>query len=329
MSRSRMVLACLAALGLSLTAAACGGSAGTATPPEGQNITLTVGVAESPSSAPLWLGMEKGIFERHGIQLEKAPAAHGATAIAQLINGQLDVALGGMSGVISAVAEGIPVRIIPGGPGDHPSPKGTQYQMMVPPDSDVQSFRDLEGKTVAINSLNCCWEFWTKESVTKDGGDPNAVRLVQITFPNQVVAMKQGHVDAVLTLQPYATQLRADGYRSLGDPAAIAFDNPENVNTYYFMAKSFIDENPGVVERWRDALAEASEYANSHPEETRQTIVEVTGASPELVAQMPLPKYTATIQRDTIERGMQFLVKYGVLEQAPPYSEVVWQGPQQ
>ena len=322
--RGLRLLACLALGGLVAGAAGCGG--GDESSGKAGTVTVTVGVAKSPSSAPLRLGMDKGFFKREGIQLELASAPSGAAGVAPVINGQLDAVLGGVSGVIAASAEGIPVQVVAGGVGDHEAPEGTQYQTFVSADSGIDSFKGLQGKAVAVNSLKCCWEYWTREAIEKDGGDPTKVRMLQVPFPDQVSALKKGRVDAVTTLQPFATQLLEEGYRSIGDPAAIAHDNPNNVNTYYFMSKSFIEKNPDAVRRWRRALAAASDYANSHPEETKKVIVDQTGASPELIDKMPLPRYTAEIDKPTIENAARFLVKYGVLDKVPPYSQYVWEG---
>jgi NitT/TauT family transport system substrate-binding protein len=312
--------------GLALLVAACGGAGGeTAAAGTGADglVTITAGVAASQSSTALLMGQSKGFFKEEGIDLKIGKAATGAGAITQLINGQQQAALGGISPVVTAVASNIPVQIVSGAVNDKPSPDGTQYQTMVPGDSPVKSFKDLAGKTVAVNSLKCCWEFWMREAVQKDGGDPNALRPVQLSFPDQITALKQGKVDAISTAQPYATELRQQGFRDVGDSPASAFDNPNNGNTVFYMAKSFVADHPGIVDKWRRALQKSSDYANAHPDEVRATIIKQTSANPDLVASAPLPEYTAKIDQGTVEKEVQFAVKYGVIKQAPAYTSLV------
>jgi NitT/TauT family transport system substrate-binding protein len=284
---------------------------------EVETVAITAGVAASQSSTALILGGKQGFFEEEGIDLTIGQAATGAAAITQLINGDQQVALGGISPVITAAAGDIPITIVSGAVNDREDPAGSQYQTIVPADSDIRSFADLSGKTIAVNSLKCCWEFWIREAVEEDGGDPDSLNLLQVPFPEAVTALKQGEVDAISTLQPFATGLRQEGYRDICDSPAIAFDNPNNGNTVFYMSQQFIQENPGIVERWRRALEKSAEYANSHPDETRAQILEQTGADPELVESAPLPEYTAEIDRETIEKEGEFLVKYGVIEEAP------------
>jgi NitT/TauT family transport system substrate-binding protein len=286
-------------------------------------VAITAGVAASQSSTALILGAKQGFFKDEGIDLTIGQAPTGAAAITQLINGQQQVALGGISPVITAAAGGIPIQIVSGAVNDREDPAGTQYQTIVAKDSSVKSFKDLAGKTVAVNSLKCCWEFWIREAIKKDGGNPDAVKLVQLPFPDAVTALHQGEVDAISTLQPFATGLRQEGFRDIGDSPAVAYDNPNNGNTDFYMSKQFIQQNPGIVDRWRRALQKSADYANAHPDETRAQIIEKTGADPKLVQSAPLPQYTAKLDRETVEKEAGFLVKYGVIQKAPDIDTLV------
>ncbi|MGP4014892.1 ABC transporter substrate-binding protein [Saccharopolyspora sp. 5N708] len=305
----------------------CGALSATNVPGSGATesglVPITAGVAASQSSTAVLVGLQRGFFARNGIDLTLGRAATGAGAITQVINGQQQVALGGISPVVIAASSRIPVQIVSGAVADRPSPQGAQYQTMVAGNSPIRSFRDLAGRTVAVNSLKCCWEFWIREAIEKDGGNPASVHLVQLSFPDQVTALEQGKVDAISTAQPYATALRQKGYRDIGDSPAVAYADPNADNTVFFMAKSFIDQHPGIVERWRKAVRESSEYANAHPDETRKAIVQQTSADPALVAMAPLPFYTAELNRQVIEKEAAFAVKYGVLDAVPGYETYV------
>ena len=314
-------------LGGAVLLAACGGgndaAAGSGGAAADGKIKMVAGVAATGSSTALQLGLEHGFFAEEGIDLEIGKAATGAGAITQIINGQQQVALGGISPVVTAVASNIPVQLVAGSVTDRPSPEGTINQTLVRGDSSIRSFADLTGKTVAVNSVKCCWEFWMREAVSRSGVDPASLKLVQMPFPDQVSALKQGSVDAISTTQPYATELRQQGFRDIGDSPAVAFDNPNNANTLYYMSKQFIAANPGIVDKFRRALQKSSDYANAHPDETRAKIVTQTSANADLIKAAPLPFYTAEIDRATIEKEAQFAVKYGVIQKAPDLSALV------
>jgi len=326
---NRISLATLALVAALATATGCsstpepapaspGGGGG-----EMETIDIVAGVAASMSSLSLLMGIEQGFFEEQGLNVTTAPVGTGSAGVTGLINGEIQVALGGLSGTITAASQGIPVVFVSGGIADQDGPEGTWYSTLVAPDSGIESFADLEGKSVAINSLNCCWDFWTREAVEADGGDASTLKLVQLPFAQQATALASGQVDAITTQQPFAAQAELEGFVSIGDPAAIAYDNPENGNTNYFMATSFIDANPGVVERWRAALQKSADYAAANPEEVRKAAVSIVSLDPALVAAAPVPNFVVDLDLDAIEKEAGWLVDYGVIPKAAAVEDMI------
>jgi NitT/TauT family transport system substrate-binding protein len=332
MRRGRVHAAAAAVCGLALLVGACGssneGSTGSSTGAAAapKLVKFNFGYAPIGQEAFVKLGLDKGIFRQEGLDLKLLPVASGAAAVAQLVNGQLQAAYGGVSGVIAASAKGIGLQIVAGGALDYKKPEGSEWETLVRADSGINSFKDLAGKTVALNSLNCCWHFWVREVVAKQGGDPKSVKFVQIPFADQVAAAKKGRVDAVTTLQPFGTELKEAGFKSLGDPAAIAQGDQSNGSAGIFMDKKAIEQQPEVVARFKKALAAAAKYANDHPAEVRQVIVKETGAPAALIDKAPIPVYTADVTRGSVEHEAGYLVKYGVLDKAPPFATLVWSG---
>jgi NitT/TauT family transport system substrate-binding protein len=319
-----------AAIAVTLTIAGCSSPSTTEKPGDGQSSTsaqepidIVAGVATSMSSINLLIGIEKGFFKEQGLNVTRAPVQTGAAGVTQLVSNQIQVALGGLSGTITAVSQGIPIVFVSGGIADTTSSEGTWYGTLVAPDSGIKSFKDLAGKKVALNSVNCCWDFWTRESVDKAGGDQSKLQMVQLPFAQQAAALKAGQVDAITTQQPFVKQAELQGFVSLGDPAAIAYDNPKNGNTNYFMAKKFVDDHPDVVKRWRAALQKSADYANAHPDEVRKAAIDIVKLDPALVAASPTPNYVATLDTDAIKKEASWLVKYGVIKTAPDVTSMI------
>lgn len=323
---NRIPIAALALAATLVAVSGCGSSGpGGSTDPgsdTAETVDIVAGVAPSMSSLNLYIGIEQGFFEEEGLNVTTAPVGTGAAGVTSLINGEFQVALGGLSGTITAVSQGIPVAFVSGGIADG-GEDGNFYATLVSPDSDITSFKDLEGKTVALNSLNCCWEFWTRESVIADGGDADAVEFVQLAFAQQADALASGQVDAITTQQPFATQAELRDFVTIGNPAAIAYDNPTAGTTNYFMAQSFIDENPGVVERWRSALQKSADYANENPDLVREEAVELVSLDPDLVEATPVPNFVVDLDLDAIEKETGWLLEHDVIQDAPSVEDTV------
>lgn len=321
-NKGRFALVGVAAA-LALTAAGCSASP-SPTPTDGASgapaapVDIVAGIVASAGAAPIYLGMTHGSFSDQGINLTTSPITTGAAAVSSLINGQLNVVQASQDSVINAAASGIPIVVVAGAWNDNTDPKGTQVQAIVSEKSGISSFKDLEGKNVAVNSVSCCWQLWTNEAVEKAGGDPSKVKYVQVNLAQQFSELQAGQIDAAILSQPFATTAnQAGGFKSIGDPMTTAFGSPTAQNSVYFMAKSFIDAHPGVVDQFRKALQNASDYTNANPEEAKTAIGKATGTDQALVEASPLPTFTAVTDKDGLVAEAGFLVKYGVLKAAP------------
>ncbi len=298
------------------------GSSSSAIP--GPPVDITVGVAATTGPISVILGIQHGFFAQEGLNVTTTNVATGAAGISQLINGQLQMVQAGLAGTITAAQQGIPVEFVSGGVTDKTDAQGSIYEVLTSPTSGIKSWKDLAGKKVALNSLSCCWEFWLREAVSQDGGDQSSMSLVQLPFAQQLSALQSGQVDAASMQQPFAAQAEQAGMVSLGDSAAVANGRPDaGVSGDYFAATKWVDDNPGVLDRWRKALQEASDYTNAHPDEARAALVTLSKQDPAVVAAAPLPNYTATIDTDAIQKEAGWLVKYGVIPSAPGIDTLV------
>jgi NitT/TauT family transport system substrate-binding protein len=319
-----------------LAIAACGGSDGdssdTATATSGgaaqKTDTITAAINPASSTVAFKVADERGIFKKHGITIKYGTAAPtGAAQIAQILSGDIDVGAGAYTAGISAVAKGLPVVITNALDQDYDRDGATGFAAIVPKNSKITSFKQLEGKNVAVNSLQGNWDVSIREAVAQDGGDPSKVKLVAVPFPSQVTALKSARVDAISTLQPFAAQLLADGFKSLGDPQAIGFGGKtDSVSTVMFMSKKYTAEHPDAVKAFVAAMDEANEWCNAHPDEVRKELASFAKLPLETVNQMPLPQYTTKLGATQTDDWSKLLVKYKILDEAPAADQVQWSG---
>ncbi|WP_461000268.1 ABC transporter substrate-binding protein [Streptomonospora sediminis] len=285
---------------------------------------IVIDYSHTANNAQLTLGAERGVFERHGIAIDQVPGSGAsANSVALLINGQTQLAVTEITAVPKAAAADFPVQIVTSLTTDYESPQGDAFSLVVPDDSTVRSFADLEGSTVAVNGLESFFDLTLLEAVRRAGGDPDAVDILQVPFEDQAGALRQGRVDAVSTVEPFAGQLLADGFRSVGNPATAAL-GPRSVPSVLMGSREFVAQNPGVMRRFQRAWGEATEYANDHPGQVRRTIAETTGTPPEAVAELPLPWFVSGIDRPSARLIARLMADYGWLEAAPALEEFTW-----
>jgi NitT/TauT family transport system substrate-binding protein len=324
-------------LAIGLTVAACGsdsssssGSAASTSSSGSAAKVTTIALAVTPSSgaACVKLSDQRGLFAKNGVKLTYPTAAPtGAAQIAQILNGQITAGMGAYTGAIAAVSNNLPVQIAMAEDSDYSEGGQTGFATLVGKNSGITSFKQLEGKSVAVNSLQGNWEVSLKEAVAQDGGDPGKVKLVAIPFADQITALKSKRVDAISTLQPFIAQLTAQGYKSIGDPQAIGFGGKtDSVVDVMFVGKKWAAANDGALKGFVAAMQEGNAWCNSHPDEVRKGIVALTKAPASVVAATPLPRYTEKLGPTTTDDWSKLMVKYGILKKAPAATDVQWSG---
>ena len=70
---------------------------------------------------------------------------------------------------------------------------------------------DLEGKTVAVNTLNNIAEVVVKAALEKKGVDPESLKLSEVPFPEMRPRWPRASVDAAFSIEPFVTQSVAEG----------------------------------------------------------------------------------------------------------------------
>lgn len=320
--RSSALWSGAAAVVLALSLAACGGgspaggdtasgSADDAATPAGVQ-KVTVGVMPLVDLAPLYLGVEQGIFADHGLELDLQPAQGGAAIIPAVTSGQQEFGFSNPTSLLIAASKGLDVKVIAPGGSSTGSADSDYGATVVLPDSEIGSATDLEGRRVAVNTLNNISDSTVKEAVRKDGGDPSAVEFVEMPFPNMVAAVEQGTVDAAFLVEPFLTA-------GMGQDMRPVFWNwmevaPDLMASSYFTTGALAEEDPELVASFQAAMAESATYAEEHPDQTRAILETYTTIPAETVAELRLPRWVDAVNTGSLERLIEISAKDGLLE---------------
>ena len=209
------VLAAASVLGLS----ACGSGSpsstgGTATGGAGGDSGLTkvsVGVIPIVDCAPIYLGDKQGFFKEEGLQLDIQTATGGAAIVPGVVSGSFDFAFSNLISVMVAKDKGLDLKFVANGASTTGEIGKDIGGVVVPAGSDIQSAKDLSGKTVSVNNLSNIGDTTIKSVVEKDGGDPNSVKFVEVAFPDAPAALANKQVDAAWILEPFLSKAVAEG----------------------------------------------------------------------------------------------------------------------
>src|SRR3954468_3706078 len=148
-AQGRVLLVAVAALLLG----GCSGPSGKAPKGKDGRDQVTVGVIPIVDVAPIYLGKDKGIFKKHGIDLKLQAGSGGAATVPAAISAEFHFGLGNVTSLIAARDKDLPLKAVANGV-NSTGQRGHDFAaIVVPKDSPLKSPKDLSGKTVAVNNL--------------------------------------------------------------------------------------------------------------------------------------------------------------------------------
>ncbi len=194
---------------LLLAAALCatplsGGAARVSAADTTATVHLGVGT-DSITMTPFYLAQKMGYFRDEGLNVEFTPLPSAALMIAPLGAGQLDVGGGAITaGLYNAVARGIDLRIVADLGSD---PPGYGFQTFVVSNRLLESgayksVKDLKGKRLAITAKGISTSALVAALLKTGGLTMNDVTMMYMPVADQIVAMRNGSLDASLMPEP-------------------------------------------------------------------------------------------------------------------------------
>lgn len=302
-SRASRMLAATTAAGLLLSLAACSSGASPSNEGGSDGSTaqkLSVGLFTAADVAPVFLAEEQGFFEEEGLEVDTQMLESGAAVVAAVIAGDVQIGFSNPASVVTASGQGLPVSIVAPASEAGKNSDEAYAAVIAPVDSDIQSTKDLEGKSVAVNAVGNILELTLNRAMQEADGDPSKVRLVEVPFPEMPAMLEQGQVDAAFMVEPFLTQSLESG---VGRIVATPYEEtaPSLTGAVYFSTQQFVAEDPETVAAFRRAMQKAVEYAGEHPDELRQSVAGFTKIDPEVVDRMRFAGLSTDVPREMIE----------------------------
>lgn len=268
--RSQKILASGFVFALALTG--CSDDTSSAEANDGELQTLSVGVMPVAVSAAFEYGSAQGIFEQHGLEVNIQSGQGGAAALPAVSAGSLDLAIGNPLSIMIAADQGLDMRITSGYAAP-PLENDMTNGIVVQADSGIETWKDLEGKTVAVNAIQTQGDLVVKGAVANDGGDPDQVKFTELGFPDMEAQLEIGNVDAIWQPEPFLTSnLNNPERANLGSANAAVIDQLPPLVT--FTSAEYAETNSEMLDTFERALAEVLEAASEDPAGFRQEVAE-------------------------------------------------------
>ncbi|MFT3864169.1 MAG: ABC transporter substrate-binding protein [Solirubrobacterales bacterium] len=268
------------------------------------------------------LGMEKGFFEKRGINVTlNESKSGGPEIIPALLSNHVQFGYIGVTDLAVAVDKNF--KLVGIGPYDVgakvESEKDAASFAWLKENTEIKSPADLEGKTVAINSLNGLGQMLAEAAVENAGGDPKSIKFVAINFPDMGQALTDGRVDAIWNVEPFLVMLEQEA--EIERASSTYPMEPEAPVSVWTVSAEYLEKNEATVKAVQAALNESYEYAAEHEEEDREVVMKATNTEEGLWPKVTLQTHAITVPTSAVETEIEAMEASGLVENPPPLEE--------
>jgi NitT/TauT family transport system substrate-binding protein len=219
-------------------------------------ISINLGSASvSSSSLTLWVAAERGIFAKHGVAAQVILIRGGPTLIASLLTSEIQVAFTSGVSVLGAAAQGADVRMLSS------ISNRVSWKLIAHP--QIKTPGDLSGKRFGVQSIVGSTWMYAMLALEQLGLAPKRDNISFIPIGDPVTighALEAGRIDAAVLDPALSRRLSNKGFSVLVD---LAKTNAAFPGLGIGAMRSYIEQQPGVVERVMAALTESLAFVQS------------------------------------------------------------------
>jgi NitT/TauT family transport system substrate-binding protein/sulfonate transport system substrate-binding protein len=230
---------------------------------------FTLATVNNMNHLPEFIGVEKGIFVKHGIDLKIKVLNSGAETMRAFQGGDAQFVTVSPTTLAAAYNAGIRLVAFVVIMGDATR---VYYDDMLAitarPGSGIRRLHpeDLAGKRVGM-VLGGTGEAYFRAVLNRLKIPADRITFVNVPAPNHVSVMRSGGVDAEATWEPYGTMILQQvpgAYVVLRGGGYLGY------NLYVATSDEFLKKNPEIVQQLVDGVAESEWYVRHHPAEAAQ-----------------------------------------------------------
>ncbi|HLH67441.1 MAG TPA: ABC transporter substrate-binding protein [Solirubrobacteraceae bacterium] len=262
---ARAAAACAAC---AVAVAACGGSG------SGSNVrSITVGLPVVDATfIPAYLAQQEGYYKQQGLNVKLVVFKGGGALTKALVGGAVDIGINGLGGIMPAVAQGQPIKVIYGGFNE------VSYQWVAIP--SIKTVRQAAGKTWGVTSIGSDTDYMTRYILAKNGIKANIVTGI-VSPATALAGFQSGAIQVAALAADNDAEVKAKGYPLIASESQYTSSYPDHL---VYAQESFIKHNPQTITRFLRALSDAIKFEKTHPAATEAAIVKYMKIPPQYAA---------------------------------------------
>lgn len=320
--RLSTILAGASIAALALSGCGQGSPSGSATSDAGTTASgaagltkVVVGVLPIAPSVAVKYGIDKGIFEKHGLDVEFTTSSAGAAMLPAVSTGDLNFAVGNPLSVLTAVDKGLDMKIV-SGYSDSKAEGDDINGVVVRADSGIKDFAGLAGKTTSVNALKTQGDLTIMESAAIDGGDPGALKFSEMPFPDMEAQLDRGNMDAIWLPEPFLSKALANP-----DNALLGYPNQKAIpglpTMVSFTSGKFAQEKPEVVADFKTAMTETLAAAEGDQAGAKALLPEFMKMDAKVAENLKMETWDGAVPSEQLTKLAELAAKHKFLSKTP------------
>jgi ABC-type nitrate/sulfonate/bicarbonate transport system substrate-binding protein len=215
-----------------------------------------------------------GWLREKGIRIESEGYSQGGPeSLVALASGSVDIAGAAIPAIINAMAAGAKLLAVqPNGGVD----KDVNSKFFVLAGSRIRTAKDLQGKSIAVNTLGAHLDYTVREYLRNNGMTPDAVELITVPGPQLEQILRHRQADVVAA---GAWQTVFAGKIAAGGGVRVVFTDYDVLGNIVLgadaMKTSFIAAHAQAVRDFVTTCARASDWTIQYPEQARKLVAEI------------------------------------------------------
>lgn len=225
-----------------------------------------------------WIAKEAGLYQRHGLDVERIYIASGPRAIQTMVGGGIDIAAFGGAAAIDARLAGADTVYVA-----IPVNRLIFFTVVAP---HIKGVEDLRGKVVGATRIGTLTDYFTRVYLRQSGLVPDRDVTIRGTggLPETLAALKAGQIQAGTFGFPAVLHAQAAGFRVLVDYTTLGYRYPLStvavtqsmIRTRESAVRGFLAAYVEGIHRFRTDPAFAMKVIGKYTQTTDRKMLEET-----------------------------------------------------
>jgi NitT/TauT family transport system substrate-binding protein len=237
------------------------------------NLTVGKAIASALVMLPANLGVEFGIFQKHGLEVKIVDFTGGTKLYQAMVAGSVDIGVATGTGM-AFTAKGAPILAI-----CESEAKMYPTAIAVPWDSPIHTLDELRGKRIGVSSPGSFTDWLATQLARQRGWGPNGVTNVTVgnDLSSGIAGFRTHAIDADIfsTAEIFEMEERHEG-RLLADVADFTGNMAAGA---IFATKEAMANKPDAVRAFLAGWLETIDYMRQHKDEVVKAQSKLTGLS--------------------------------------------------